>query len=108
MDERGKIRLRWRGLLVLAAWVVSAAATVFPYAPLLKTPWLFFLFPYGLMTFLVWLMGWRAQQAPHFLLGWVLYFVLTAAALLTGRRLWYLLSTVCCARCCCSMRSAAI
>ncbi len=97
MSEPEQIRFRLRALLVLAAWIIAAIATVSPYASLLKSPSLFFLFPYGLMTFLVWLMGWRAQQAPHFLFGWGLYLVLTAVGLASGRRrLYFVIYTLLC------------
>lgn len=86
MEEAPDLRFRSRLWLLLAAWVAAAVATVFPYPPLLRYA---FLFPYGLMTFLVWLVGWKAQQAPHFLTGWVLYLVLTVSSLVTGKRLAY-------------------
>ncbi len=91
MNEPERIRFRFRALLLLTAWIVAAIATVSPYSSLLKSPSLFVLYPYGLMTFLVWLMGWKAQQAPHFLFGWGLYLLLTAVGLVTGRRLLYLI-----------------
>jgi hypothetical protein len=86
MAEAPKIGFRWRLLLLLAAWCAAAAVTVLSYPPLLRDA---VVFPYGLMTVWVWLFDLKPQQAPHFLVGWLVYLVLSVAALVTGRRVVY-------------------
>jgi hypothetical protein len=86
MEPPAKISFRRRCWLLLAAWVVAAVATVFPHAGTLVYG---FLFPYGIMALFVTVLGLRGQDAPHYLVGWVAYFVLTVSGLVTAKRVVY-------------------
>jgi hypothetical protein len=86
MEEPGKISFRRRCWLLFAAWAVAAVATVFPHAGHLVYA---FLFPYGIMALIVTVLGLRGQDAPHYVVGWVAYFVLTVSGLVTARRVVY-------------------
>jgi hypothetical protein len=73
--------------LLLVAWSVAvlAAATAFPH---LSRKYIL-LFPYGLFTAVISAFGAKGNTAPHVVVGWLMYLVLTFSSLFSARRVVY-------------------
>jgi hypothetical protein len=96
MEQPATISFWRRMWLWLAAWGVAATAAVLPHPidlmyafPARYIILSLVTFPYGIMALLVTALGLRGQDAPHVLVAWAAYLLLTVWGLATTRRTVY-------------------